>query len=178
MRVTAGKFKGRVLIENKFEHIRPTADMVKQALFNKLNFLLPGAKVLDLCSGTGALGIEALSRGAEEVVFVDKDKRSVNLINQNLEKLGANAQVFCCSAEQFCSQYKESGFDIILFDPPYKSDLYDRIPKLIFEFGLLKKEGIFAIEHAKTDQFDWPEQFEILDQKQYGIKQVTYLKLA
>ena len=63
MRVTAGKYKGRVLEENKFEHIRPTADMVKQAIFNKINFDLQGAKVLDLFCGTGALGIEAISRG-------------------------------------------------------------------------------------------------------------------
>ena len=79
MRVTAGKFKGRILIENKFEHIRPTADMVKQAMFNKLAFVVPEAKVLDLFCGTGALGIEAISRGANEVVFADKDSRSIAL---------------------------------------------------------------------------------------------------
>ena len=71
MKVVAGKYKGRVLLENKFEHIRPTADMVKQALFNKLAFVIEDAVVLDLFCGTGAIGIEALSRGAKEAIFVD-----------------------------------------------------------------------------------------------------------
>ncbi|MDE6583516.1 MAG: RsmD family RNA methyltransferase, partial [Clostridia bacterium] len=77
MRIDAGKYKGRRLLENKYDHIRPTTDKVRQALFVKLQFFVPDKKVLDLFCGTGALGIEALSRGAEKVVFVDKDARSV-----------------------------------------------------------------------------------------------------
>lgn len=176
MRVTAGKFKGRALIENKYEHIRPTADMVKQAIFNKLNFLLPGAEVLDLCAGTGALGIEAISRGAN-VTFVDADSRSVGLIKANLEKLGIDAKVLKCDAESFCKNFKGDGFDIILFDPPYKSNLYLTVPKLVLQYGLLKGDGIFEIEHAKDDEFNWPDEFEVLDKKQYGIKGITYLRL-
>ncbi len=79
MRVTTGKYRGRKLIENKYDHIRPTADVVKQAVFNKLAFVVLDSRVLDLFCGTGALGIEAISRGASEVVFADKDPRSVAL---------------------------------------------------------------------------------------------------
>ena len=88
MKVITGKFGGRKLLDNKYEHIRPTADMVKQAVFNKLVDRIIGAKVLDLFCGTGALGIEAISRGAGEVIFVDKDKRSISLTEQNLKNLG------------------------------------------------------------------------------------------
>ena len=90
MRVDAGKYKGRRLIENKYDHIRPTTDKVRQALFVKLQFFVPEARVLDLFCGTGAMGIEALSRGANEVIFVDKDERSVqNAIYRIRKKLRA-----------------------------------------------------------------------------------------
>ena len=175
MKVTAGKFKGRPLIENKFNHIRPTADMVKQALFNKICFDLPGAKVLDLCAGTGALGIEAISRGAGEVVFVDKDSRSCNLIKQNLSNLKIEAKVFRLGAVEACQLLKNAEFDIILFDPPYKSDIYEQVVEAVGKYNLLKEGGIFAIEHAKEDSYNWSEGFEVLDEKIYGIKKITYL---
>lgn len=176
MRVTAGKFKGRVLVQNKFEHIRPTADMVKQALMNKLNDLLVSSRVLDLCAGTGAVGIEAISRGAKEVVFVDKDSRSVSLIKQNLANLGVQARVIRCDAKEFCKSYSGEPFDIIFFDPPYQSDLYKTIPNLLTR-SILAEDGIIACEHAKKDEIDFGERFLVVDEKVYGIKKITYLKL-
>ena len=98
MRVDSGIFKGRRLLENKFEHIRPTTDKVRQALFTKLQFFLLNKRVLDLFCGTGALGIEALSRGASEVVFVDKDARSASMTRENLKNLGVKARVIRCAA--------------------------------------------------------------------------------
>ncbi len=175
MKVTAGKFKGRPLIENKFNHIRPTADVVKQALFNKICFDLPGAKVLDLCAGTGALGIEAISRGAGEVVFVDKDSRSCNLIKQNLANLKTEAKVFRLGALEACQLLKNAEFDFIFFDPPYKSDLYEPVIEAIEKYNLLTGEGIIAVEHAKEDSYNWSEAFKVLDEKIYGIKKITYL---
>ena len=99
MKVSSGKFGGRKLAENKFDHIRPTADIVKQAIFNRLTDEVVGAKVLDLFCGTGALGIEALSRGASEVIFVDKDKRSIMLTNTNLKSLNIQAKTINRSEE-------------------------------------------------------------------------------
>lgn len=179
MKVVAGKFKGRNLVENKFEHIRPTADMVRQALFNKLNFVIKSAKVLDLCAGTGALGIEALSRGASEVVFVDKDSRSLGLIKQNLANLGCNEnfKIVKSDAVKFCQDCKEK-FDIIIFDPPYKSNLYLPVIEGIFNSKMLTQDGIIAVEHSKDDSFQFDKFFEVIDQKTYGIKQITYLKLS
>lgn len=175
MRVTAGRFKGRKLIDRPFEHIRPTADMVKQAVFNKIHFSLPDARVLDLFCGTGALGIEALSRGAREVVFVDADPRSVKLTKDNLASLGAQETVLLCDYKKAIEKL-EGQFDIILLDPPYKGGLYEDCIKKIFEKHLLSDDGMIVCEQCKTDKFDFSP-FEIIDEKTYGIKQVTYLKL-
>ena len=95
MRIIGGKFKGRTLKEMDYDNIRPTTDKVKQALFTKFQFDIEGTRVLDLFCGTGGLGIEALSRGAREVVFVDKNPNSIKLTKQNLMSIGAEAKVFC-----------------------------------------------------------------------------------
>ena len=126
MRVDAGFFKGRRLLENKYEHIRPTTDKVKQALFVKLQFFVPEKRVLDLFCGTGAMGIEAISRGAGEVIFVDKDARSIDMTRQNLKNLGIKAKTTKCDALVFLEKSEEP-FDLIILDPPYKSGLYEKV---------------------------------------------------
>ena len=171
MRVDSGVFKGRRLLENKFEHIRPTTDKVRQALFTKLQFFLPNKRVLDLFCGTGALGIEALSRGASEVVFVDKDARSASMTRENLKNLGVKAKVIRCDAVKFVESCEEK-FDLIILDPPYKSGLYEKIvPKL---FPLLEEDGIIVCEHDKKDVFNYSP-FVIYDEKRYGNTVLTYL---
>lgn len=175
MRVDAGKFKGRRLLENKFEHIRPTTDKVRQALFTKLQFFIPEKRVLDLFCGTGAMGIEALSRGAKEVVFVDKDLRSVQMTKQNLKNLGVQAQVSKCDASKFLEVCNEP-FDLIVLDPPYKSGQYEKILPLIVKNNILAKDGIVVCEHASEDTFDFGL-FEVFDEKKYGNITLTYLTL-
>ena len=171
MRVDSGIFKGRRLLENKFEHIRPTTDKVRQALFTKLQFFLPNKRVLDLFCGTGALGIEALSRGASEVVFVDKDARSASMTRENLKNLGVKAKVIRCDAVRFVESCEER-FDLIILDPPYKSGLYEKIvPKL---FPLLEEDGIIVCEHDKKDVFNYSP-FAVYDEKRYGNTVLTYL---
>ncbi len=174
MRVTAGKFRGRVLVENKFEHIRPTADVVKQAIFNKLGDRVLGSKVLDLFCGTGALGIEAISRGASEVVFADKDNRSVGLTRANFKNLGIDARLIRANYEKTLDLLKGEQFDIILLDPPYKSGVYEDCIQRIANNNLLASGGIIVCEHDKKDDFDFSP-FEVVSEKRYGIKMVTYL---
>ena len=176
MRVCAGKFKGRVLEENKYDHIRPTADMVKQAIFNKIHFILQGAKVLDLFCGTGALGIEAISRGASEAVFVDIDKRSIALTSKNLKKLNISARLINTNYSNAIKRLNGEKFDIIFLDPPYKSGIYQDCIKLIYEYNLLNENGLIVCEQNKEDEFDFSP-FETIDIKVYGIKKVTYLQL-
>ena len=173
MRVDAGKYKGRRLIENKYDHIRPTTDKVRQALFVKLQFFVPECRVLDLFCGTGAMGIEALSRGAREVVFVDKDERSVQMTKANLKNLGITAKVNKCDACTFLDKV-EGQFDLIVLDPPYKSGLYEKVLEKIYERDLLAEEGIIVCEHATEDTFEYAN-FEVFDEKRYGNIMLTYL---
>ncbi len=173
MKIDSGKFKGRRLIENKFEHIRPTTDKVRQALFVKLQFFLPGKRVLDLFCGTGAMGIEALSRGAEEVVFVDKDFRSVQMTNENLKNMKLTQKAIKMDALAFLERNKKQ-FDLIILDPPYKSGLYEKVLQKIFENNTLADDGIIVCEHAKEDNFDF-SLFETFDEKRYGNIMLSYL---
>lgn len=180
MRIDSGKFKGRRLADSKYSHIRPTTDKVRQALFVKLQFFLPGKSVLDLCCGTGALGIEAFSRGAENVVMVDKDFRSVSLAKSNLKSLGVdlksdNISVVKCDAVIYL-QKCEKTFDLILFDPPYKSGLYEKVLQVICVKNLLTEDGILVCEHSNDDKFDYTN-FQVLDEKRYGDTVLTYLTL-
>lgn len=173
MKVVSGEFNGRRLLENKYNHIKPTMDKVRQALSNKLQFFVPGKRVLDLFCGTGALGIEAISQGAEKVVFVDKDARSVVMTKTNLKSLGVDAKVYKMDARVFVEKCQEQ-FDLIILDPPYKSGLYEIVLKKIAEKNLLADDGIIVCEHAKEDVFDYQE-FEVFDEKRYGTIMMTYL---
>ncbi len=173
IRIDAGKYKGRRLQENKFDHVRPTTDKVRQALFVKLQFFVPNTRVLDLFCGTGAIGIESISRGASEVIFVDKDFRSVQMTKQNLKSLDIDAKVVKCDALKFLSSC-EKQFDLIVLDPPYKSGLYEKVLPIIFEKNLLSDEGIIVCEHDKIDVFDF-QPFVIFDEKRYGNTMLTYL---
>lgn len=173
MRVDSGKYKGRRLVENKYNHIRPTTDKVKQALFTKLQFFVIDSKVLDLFCGTGAMGIEAISRGANKVFFVDKDYRSVEMTKTNLKNIGIDEKVFKFDAITFVEKCDEV-FDLIILDPPYKSGLYEKVLPIIYEKKLLKDDGIIVCEHAQEDNFDY-KPFKIVDEKKYGNIKLTYL---
>ena len=174
MRVNSGKFKGKQLKENKNDNIRPTTDKVKQAIFTKLFFDIDGSRVLDLFCGTGALGIEAISRNAKEVVFVDKNEKSILQTKANLKIVGANVKVIKGDAEKVLD-FLSGQFDFIFLDPPYQSGLYEKILQKIFEKDLLAENGIIICEHAFKDSFNW-KPFSVLDEKKYGTICVTYLK--
>lgn len=175
MRVVAGEKKGKRLLDNNYKHIRPTADKVKQALFTKLQFFVEGARVLDLFCGTGALGIEALSRGASEVIFVDSNVKSAALTKANLKNLNLQAKVVTADASKVIKE-TWGKFDLILLDPPYKFGLYEPTLKQIYDENLLAEEGIIVCEHAKEDTFDYSP-FNVIDEKRYGTIMLTYLSL-
>ncbi len=166
MRVIAGKHRSRHLAEFKGKDIRPTADRAKEALFNILQTKIFGASFLDLYCGTGNVGIEAISRGAGKVVFVDSSKESVALTKTNLAYLKEEANVILSDAYSFLSVTNEK-FDIIFLDPPYKDDA-ENVLKIIAERELLKSEGVVIYEH--TDKYD--KEIEGLTRKStrnYGI---------
>jgi 16S rRNA (guanine966-N2)-methyltransferase len=154
MRVVAGEFKGRPLRMPRGARTRPTADKVREALFSILGDV-SGARVLDLFAGSGALGIEALSRGAAGAVFVERDPRAVDAIHRNLEAVGAEAEVRRQDVLRFLASY-EGRFDLVLIDPPYDfavrlaGPLAERLP------AVLADEARIVVESDKRRPLELP----------------------
>ena len=159
MRVISGKARGVSLMTPKGELTRPTADRVKEALFSIIQFDLPGAKVLDLFGGTGQLGIEALSRGAKQAVFVDAREDACRLIKENLKrtKLESDANVIRSDYLQYLNRCREK-FDIIILDPPYAEVFLENALKVITEIDILQSGGIIIAERPLGK--DLPLDFE------------------
>lgn len=180
MRIIAGLHRGRKLKPIKGTKIRPTADRVREAIFSVLGARLPGAVVLDLFAGSGALGIEALSRGAANVTFVEKDLEAVNLIKSNLSLLGeeARSSVLKGDALRMCEKLgrESKRFDIIFADPPYKADYHDKLTEVILENRLLATGGVIVYETRPDYQFkDCLEAFRESKIKSYGDTKVWFL---
>ena len=153
MRVITGKCRGRKLLEPVGKDVRPTTDQVKEALFNIIQFDVEGRKVLDLFAGTGQLGIEALSRGAAECVFVDSSRDSVRLVQENLRRCGLTARVVQCDSLGFLRSGEK--FDLVFIDPPYGSGLDAQAMEAVKAFDILSKGGIMIITYAdKTNGKD------------------------
>lgn len=147
MRVITGKVRGRKLREPKNMDIRPTSDVVKEAIFNIIQFDIEGRRALDLFAGTGQLGIEALSRGAESVTFVDESSEALKLVRENLEHCGLEAAVVRGDSLSFLS--KCGKFDLVFIDPPYDSGLVDKALEKIIQFDILSDGGIIICETKK-----------------------------
>lgn len=148
MKVISGKIKGRSLKTLKGLDIRPTPEKVKESLFNILGESIVNKKLLDLFAGSGNIGIEALSRGAGEVCFVDNDRRSVRLIRENLKRCNIEEgfEIFLRDAIDFIRFQKEK-FDMIFLDPPYASDLGERALEEISKAGIIEDDGLVILEH-------------------------------
>ena len=147
MRVISGRARGTVLKTPEGMQTRPTADRVKEALFSILQFELPGTHVLDLFGGTGQLGIEAISRGAQSAVFVDAGEPACKLIKENLRraKMEGEGRVVRSDYLQYLSQCRET-FDIIFLDPPYAEVFLENAIKKISEIDILQSGGIIVAE--------------------------------
>ena len=172
MRVIAGKYRGRRLKSPPSAQTRPTSDRLRETLFNVLAPRVEGARFLDLCAGTAAVGIEALSRGAEHVTFVDQSRKMCALIEANTSAFGIDENEFeiaNAEASDYLRRYakkEREPFHIIFFDPPYATD-YDRVLSLISgqRRQLLADEGIVVVEHHKKKHL--PEDVGLL--KRYRI---------
>lgn len=153
MRVISGVARGRRLKELQGMDTRPTTDKVKESLFNIIQFEIEGRRVLDLFGGTGQLGIEALSRGAEHCTFVDLRREAAGLIRENLKTtgLGDRARVVQGDSLAFLSSCGEK-FDVILLDPPYQTQLLERAMEAVAAFDILREHGIMVCESARDKQ--------------------------
>ena len=148
MRVITGTARGRRLKELEGMETRPTTDRVKEGLFNILQFDIEGRRILDLFAGTGQLGIECLSRGADSAVFVDRRADAVKLIRDNLKttELTEKARVVAGDSMEYLKSLREK-FDIIFLDPPYAAGLLEEAISHITEFDILSPHGIIVAEH-------------------------------
>lgn len=180
MRVITGSARGRRLKEPENMDIRPTTDKVKESIFNIVQFDIEGRRILDLFAGTGQMGIEALSRGAAEAVFVDASPKAAALVQENLKitKLDKLARVVRGDS---ISMLKSLGkFDVIFIDPPYDTDLISRAIQEIIAFDILKENGIIMCE-SKLDKVlpDVDEPYFLKKEYKYGkIKLSLYSRTA
>ena len=154
MRVITGTARGVHLKTPEGMLTRPTADRVKEALFSIINFDIPGAKVLDLFGGTGQLGIEALSRGAERSVFVDAREDACKLIRENLRRTKLEGTVVRSDYMDYLNRCKET-FSIIFLDPPYAEEYLENAIKRITEIDILQTDGIIVAERPVGKELPW-----------------------
>jgi len=170
MRIISGTARGRKLKEPQGRDIRPTTDKVKESIFNILQFDIEGRRVLDLFAGTGQLGIEALSRGASGAVFVDNSPKALALVKENLKAvdLGEHAEVYQADALAFLS-HAPGKFDLVLLDPPYDTPLLEQALKAVFQFDILKPNGIILCESRENQQLPEPSgAYSLYRQYRYG----------
>jgi 16S rRNA (guanine(966)-N(2))-methyltransferase RsmD len=176
MRIIAGTFKGARLFSPKSLQIRPTSDRVREYIFSCLGEDVVESTVLDLFAGTGAIGIEALSRGAAKVVFVDNSFDAINLVRKNLVKVKAAETVFRKSAETFLKT-TENQFHLIFCDPPYLYDRFNLILQRIFARHLLADDGILIYESSSREAAPLEDGFQINRQKKMGDTLITFYKM-
>lgn len=174
MRIIAGKYRGHQLVAFKADHIRPTTDRVKETLFNKLQFQIADANVVDLFCGTGNLGIEALSRDAKFCTFVENNPKSLAIARQNLEKLKVPANVYKIVNMEvlaYLKSYEGDAFDIIFADPPFTEKMAHFVMEAAGSSKAVGSQTILAIESEKKERME--ERYGVLvryNQKDYGDK--------
>jgi 16S rRNA (guanine966-N2)-methyltransferase len=184
MRIVGGRFRGRPLASPASGVVRPTTDRVREAIFDiltsRLGRDLGGARVLDLFAGTGAMGLEALSRGARSCVFVDSGVEARGLLRENIERfsVAADAQLLRRSATELGPAGKFGRFDLVFADPPYGEGLGEKaLASALFD-GWLTDEALAVLEESLDAEIATPPGFELVDRRRYGDTQVTFLAPA
>ncbi len=153
MRVISGTQRGRALKTPEGLDTRPTTDKVKGAIFNIIQFEIPGKRVLDLFGGSGQLAIEAISRGAESALVVDNSKKAVDVIKENVKACCFEGEIRVHRGDYTEVLTKGAEYDVIFLDPPYASELLVRALRLIVEFDILSKDGIIVCETDVSSDF-------------------------
>ncbi len=173
MKILTGKLRGQHLIFRPNPHLRPTADKARKAIFDIFQGELENKRVLDLFSGTGALGFEALSQGSERVTFVEQDKAQYRQITENIKRLGLTnqADIFCEDALEALDKFEKSGqtFDFIFLDPPYGDEIAAKSLQKIAQNRLVNKQGFVLLECRKKEDFPpLVGNLKLLRDKRYG----------
>jgi 16S rRNA (guanine966-N2)-methyltransferase len=184
MRIVAGKFRGKALLSPTDESIRPTSDRARESVFNilasRIGVHLDGVKVLDLFAGTGALGLEALSRGATSVVFVDTSAEARGLIRDHIEAFGAGgiAKLLRRDATALGVAGTMGPFDLVFLDPPYGKGLGEQALVSLRDGGWLAKDATIVLEEAVVAELALPDGLEVDDRREYGAAAVYFIREA
>lgn len=179
MRIISGSAGGRTLKAPKGTNTRPTIDRVREAMFSVIASYVPDAKVLDAFGGSGALGIEALSRGAASVLYFEKDRLALAAIKDNLQTTGFHKQARVVSgmAEKLLENYKE-GFDLVFLDPPYAKGLVPALEPILLMDGILAEDALVVVETStKGGETFESDRWELYKTKTYGDTTVLYYGL-
>ena len=176
MRIITGSFKGRRLSAPKGELVRPTSDRVREYIFSVLGDKVNGALVLDLFAGSGAMGLEAKSRGADQVCFVDISRPALDSVRRNCEMIGFSAQIIKGNAVNVLDGLREA-FDLIFCDPPYRYPHMATILQKIQELNRIKPEGLLVYESSARNEAPRASGWQIVRQKKMGDTQVTFYQL-
>ena len=185
MRIISGLFKGKKILEPKDKNTRPLKDLTKESIFNiiihsnKFDINLRNSYILDLFSGVGSFGIECLSRGAKNVTFVENYKEVLSILEKNLSDLKniKNYKILKLNIfkDSFESNFNNK-YDIIFLDPPYKEKNLDILLNKIKYSQIIKNDSIIIIHRHKTKKDIFPSNFEIVEEKIYGISKIVFLK--
>ncbi|WP_299396994.1 16S rRNA (guanine(966)-N(2))-methyltransferase RsmD [Pelagibius sp.] len=185
MRIVAGRHRGRSLKTPADLAVRPTADRTREALFNILTSgklseeggqRLPGARVLDAFAGTGALGLEALSRGAAQVTFMENYAPAIEICRANIKALGEEERADLLACDVLHPVRPPAPCDLVFLDPPYNQGLAEKALVALDKAGWIAGEALVSVELMKTEDFALPQGFTELDNRTYGKARLVFLK--
>lgn len=180
MRIIGGIARGTKLYTLEGENTRPTLDRVKESLFNIIQNEIQGSVFLDLFSGSGAIGLEALSRGAAKAILCDNSKEAIRIINQNIEKthMQDKVEIHNTSFLELLENRIKSKIDIVYIDPPYKTDYIYKSLKLLEQKDILNKDNLIILETDEKERIlneIKDVNFKIIDQRKYGRANLIFL---
>lgn len=183
LRVISGKFRGKKLYSVPGANTRPTSDRLRESLFNILSFRVQNAHVLDLFAGTGALGIEAMSRGADTCVFIDKYEGALSIINKNITACNIEEQTktfkWDIRKNLNCLKSEQPTFSLVFMDPPYNTNSIEPTFHNLLESRVLIKDALVVIEHSIRETLpNNISQLQIADQRKYGKTVVSFLNFV
>jgi len=182
MRIIGGSARGRSIVAPPGSKTRPTQDYVRESLFNIIRWDVQDASVLDLFAGTGALSLEALSRGAKDAVLIDMDRDACNAIRKNMEtsRLGDQCRLISRDYRQAIDALAREGqkFDVVFIDPPYKMENTGEMCAALYDKGLLSQHFLIVVEHRRGMAPLLDLRFEAFDLRKYGDTEITFVRNA
>jgi len=182
MRIVGGRLGGRTLEAPKSQNVRPTSDRLRESLFNILTHryddVITGARVLDLFAGTGALGLEAMSRGAVFALFIDDGAEARALIRQNVEALGLGGitRIFRRDATRLGAVHPNEPFALVFLDPPYRKGLAEKALASLRDGGWLAPGALVIVEEAADARFAAPQDYAEIERRRYDDTQFVFLR--